>query len=98
MFRFAGMERDFFLYATEKLNIRDTKISSTLDATYTNGLFTINTEIDNYKRENGTYSKKDSLTVEVILGDAKGNVVYQDKTKDFRTVLGKYKTNVEFQT
>lgn len=98
MFRFSGIERDVFLYATEKLDIRDTKIVSTLDATYTNGLFSINTEIDNYKRENGTYSKKDSLTVEVSLEDAKGNVVYQDKTKDFRTVLGKYKTNIEFQT
>lgn len=98
MFRFSGIERDVFLYATEKLNIRDTKIISTLDDNYTNGLLSINTEIDNYKTEHGTYSKKDSLTVEVSLEDAQGNVVYQDKTQGFKTVLGKYKTNVEFQT
>lgn len=98
MFRFSGIERDVFLYATEKLNIRDTKIISTLDDTYTNGLLSINTEIASYKTEKGLYSKKDSLTVELSLEDAKGNVVYQDKTKDFKTILGKYKTNVEFQT
>ena len=98
MFRFSGIERDVFLYATEKLNVRDTKIVSTLDDSYAHGLLSINAEIDNYKTEHGLYSKKDSLTVEVSLEDAKGNVVYQDKTKDFKTILGKYKTNIEFQT
>lgn len=97
MFRFSGIERDVFLYATEKLNIRDTKIISTLDENYTNGLLSINAEIESYKTERGSLSKKDSLTVELSLEDAKGNVVYQDKTKDFKTVLGNYKTNVEFQ-
>lgn len=98
MFRFSGIERDVFLYATEKLNIRDTKIVSTLDDSYTNGLLSINAEIDNYKTEKGMLSKKDSVTVELSLEDAKGNVVYQDKTKDYYTVLGRYKTNVQFQT
>lgn len=98
MFRFSGIERDVFLYATEKLHVRDTKIISTLDNSFTEGLLSINAEINNYKTENGWYSKKDSLTVEVSLEDAKGNVVYQDKTIDFKTVLGKYKTHVEFQT
>jgi beta-galactosidase len=98
MFRFSGIERDVFLYTTESLNIRDTKIISTLDDTYTNGLLSINTEINNFKTEKGLYSKKDSITVEVSLEDAKGNLVYQDKTKNFKTVLGNYKTNIEFQT
>jgi beta-galactosidase len=96
MFRFSGIDRDVFLYATEKLGVRDTKIISTLDDSYSNGLLSINAEIYNYKTENGLYSKKDSLTVEVSLEDVKGNVVYEDKTKDFKTVLGRYKTNVEF--
>jgi len=98
MFRFSGIERDVYLYSTEKLNIRDTKIVSTLDDTYSNGLLSINSEIDNYKTEKGSYSKKDSLTVEVRLEDVKGNLVYEDKTKNYPTVLGKYKTNVQFQT
>ncbi|SEA92783.1 beta-galactosidase [Flavobacterium gillisiae] len=98
MFRFSGIERDVFLYTTNKLNVRDTKIISTLDESYSNGLLSINAEINNYKTEHGMLSKKDSLTVEVRLEDANGNLVYQDKTDGYPTVLGKYKTNVHFQT
>lgn len=98
MFRFSGIERDVFLYTTEKLNIRDTKITSTLDASYTNGLLAIDTEIVSYKTEHGLYSKKDSITVAVRLEDAKGNLVYEDKTNKYQTVLGQYKTNFQFQT
>lgn len=98
MFRFSGIERDVFLFATNKLNIRDTKIEATLDNNYTTGLLSVNTEIDNYKWEKGYQSKKDSFNVEVQLQDAAGNIVYNDKTKDYKEVLGKYKTHVEFKT
>ena len=53
MFRFSGIERDVYLYATNKLNIRDTKIVATLDDSYTNGLLNVNIEVDNYKWEKG---------------------------------------------
>lgn len=98
MFRFSGIERDVFLYTTHKLNIRDTKIDATLDNSYTNGLLTVNAEVDNYKWEKGSLSKKDSFTLELQLQDAAGNIVYTDKTNDYKTVLGKYKTNVQFTT
>lgn len=98
MFRFSGIERDVFLFSTNNLNIRDTKITSTLDDGYSNGLLYINTEINNIKWERGSLSKKDSVTVEVQLQDAAGNIVYQDKANDYKTVLGNYKTNVEFNT
>ena len=39
------------------------------------------------KTEKGLYSKKDSLTVEVSLEDAKGNLVYQDKTKNYEIAI-----------
>jgi beta-galactosidase len=96
MFRFSGIERDVYVYATNKLNIRDAKIDATLDETFTNGLLHVNAEINNYKWDKGPLSKKDSFTVELLLMDAGGKEVYRDKTKDFHTVLGRYKTHVEF--
>lgn len=98
MFRFSGIERDVFLFATNKLNIRDIKIDATLDNRYVNGLLAIDAEVDNYKWEKGYLSKKDSFNVEIQLNDATGKIIYQDKTRGFKTVLGKYKTHVTFNT
>jgi len=98
MFRFSGIERDVFLFATNTLNIRDTKINATLDDSYNKGLLTINAEINSYKRETGMLSKPDRFTVEVALYDQENKLVYEDKTKELKTVLGKYKTNVIFNT
>lgn len=98
MFRFSGIERDVYLYSTNTLNIRDIKVEATLDNTYTNGLLSVNAEVDNYKWERGFLSKPDSFMVELQLVDAAGAVVYQDKTKEFKTVLGKYKKDVGFTT
>ncbi|HQV60567.1 MAG TPA: glycoside hydrolase family 2 TIM barrel-domain containing protein [Chitinophagaceae bacterium] len=98
MFRFSGIERDVFLYCTNKLNIRDANIEATLDNSYTNGFLSVNTEIDNYKLEKGYLSKMDSFTLELQFLDPAGKIVYQDKTHDFKTVLGNYKTQVQFST
>lgn len=98
MFRFSGIERDVYLFATNKLNIRDTKIDATLDDSYTNGLLSVNAEVDNYKWERGSLSRKDSFTVEMQLQDAEGNIMYSDKTNDYKTILSKYKTYVKFNT
>ncbi|MEO7264606.1 MAG: glycoside hydrolase family 2 TIM barrel-domain containing protein [Ferruginibacter sp.] len=98
MFRFSGIERDVFLFTTENLNIRDTKINATLDDTYSNGLLTINAEINSYKKETGTLSKADNFTLDAALYDKDGKLVYEGKTPGFETVLGKYKKNVEFKT
>jgi len=98
MFRFSGIERDVFLFATNKLTIRDTKIDATLDNNYTTGLLSVNIEVDNYKWEKGYHSKKDSFNLELQLQDAAGNIIYNDKTNDYKAVLGKYKTNVQFNT
>ncbi len=98
MYRFSGIERDVFLYSTNKLNIRDTKVDARLDDSYRDGLLNITAEIDNYKSEKGYHSVPDSFLVEARFEDATGKVVYSDKTPDFRKVLGKYHTNVTFQT
>ena len=98
MFRFSGIERDVFLFTTNNLNIRDTKINATLDDSYSKGLLTINAAINSYKKEKGLLSKADSFTVEAALYNKDNKLVYEDKTPDFKTVLGKYKTNVVFNT
>ena len=70
------------------MNIRDANIEATLDNSYTNGFLSVNTEIDNYKLEKGYLSKMDSFTLELQFLDPAGKIVYQDKTHDFKTVLG----------
>lgn len=46
--RISGIERDVYLYATPKLDIRDFKVISTLDETFKNGVFSLSGEVANY--------------------------------------------------
>jgi beta-galactosidase len=96
MFRFSGIERDVYLFATNKINIRDSKVDATLDNNYTNGILQVDAEINNYKWDRGNLSKKDSFSIDLQLQDAEGNIVVQEKTTDYKTVLGKYRTHVNF--
>jgi beta-galactosidase len=45
--RLTGIERDVYLYAKNKISIKDFEIIADLDARYTNGLFNANIQIDN---------------------------------------------------
>lgn len=47
--RISGIERDVFIYAQPKFRIRDIDIQSTLDASYKNGLFTMELQFENHK-------------------------------------------------
>ena len=98
MFRFSGIEREVYLFATNKLNIRDFKIKAELDQQYENGLLDIKVEVDNYKLEKGYLSKKDSFNIEVLLKDISGKTIFQERTKDFATVLGNYHSFISFKT
>ncbi len=97
MWRISGIERDVFLYATPKLDIRDFKVSATLDNNYTEGVLYINAEINNYKAYKGWHSPSDSFKVSYQLTDAKGLVITEEATTDFHTVLGSYKKTVTFK-
>ncbi len=94
MWRISGIERDVYLYATPKLDIRDFKITSALDNSYTNGLLDVNLTVENYRIDKNTlHSKADSFSVAVELLDAKGNVVWKEDSynKNYtHTVLGNY--------
>ncbi|MEA5457988.1 glycoside hydrolase family 2 TIM barrel-domain containing protein [Arcicella sp. LKC2W] len=48
MWRISGIERDVYLYATPKLDLRDFRVTSILDNNYRNGLFTLDADIQNF--------------------------------------------------
>lgn len=48
MWRISGIERDVYLYATPKLDLRDFRVISVLDNNYRNGLFTLNADVQNF--------------------------------------------------
>lgn len=99
MWRISGIERDVYLYATPKLDVRDFKAVATLDKSYKNGLLSLDAEINSYRMDKKTnHSKPDTFAVELELIDPKGKSVYKDETKGIKTVLGNYKSKVKFNT
>lgn len=98
MWRISGIERDVYLYATPKLDVRDFKTTATLDKTYKNGLLDIDLTVDNYKIDQRTnHSKPDGFLVELDLVDAKGASVWKSSAKT-ADVLGNYHRKVHFNT
>ena len=97
MWRISGIERDVYLYATPKLDIRDFKVQSNLVNSYRDGSLQVDIEVNSYKTDVRTlHSKPDSFTVEARLTDADGKEVYKE-VSGIHTVLGRYKTNISFK-
>jgi beta-galactosidase len=97
MWRLSGIERDVYVYSTPKLDVRDFKIGSSLDESYTNGLLTIDAEINSYKIDRNTnHSRPDTFSVDIELMDAKGNSILKRSTADIQRVLGNYKVRYKF--
>jgi beta-galactosidase len=85
------------VYSTPKLDIRDFKITSTLDASYTKGILKTEIEVSSYKIDKKTnHSKPDGFSVEAELLDASGKSVWKDQSKGTPTVLGNYFSTVSF--
>jgi len=98
MWRISGTERDVYLFATPKLDVRDFKIASTLDPTYNNGLLTVDAAIHNYRIDQKTnHSKPDSFRIRAELVDANGRLVWKTESSQ-HTVLGNYQQSVSFKT
>jgi beta-galactosidase len=73
--RISGVERNVYLYATPKLDIRDFKVISKLDESCRNGVFSLSVEVNNYALKK---SEKADVPIQVSaqLIDANGkNVV-----------------------
>jgi beta-galactosidase len=97
MWRISGIERDVYLYATPKLDIRDFKITSNLDQHYKNGLLDLKVDVNSYRIDQKTmHSKPDTFTVAVELADAAGNTLWKEESVS-KTVLGNFQTAVAFK-
>lgn len=70
--RISGIERDVFLWSQPKTSLRDFRIKSTLDDTYENGIFELETTVRNYSE---TVSYAD-VTYELI--NTTGDIVLTD--------------------
>jgi beta-galactosidase len=66
--RLSGIERDVYLRAENKLHIKDIRLNGDLTSDYTNGLFTLDIELNN------SSNKEKSTKIEVLLLD-EGKVV-----------------------
>lgn len=98
MWRISGIEREVYVYATPKLDVRDFKVQSNLTNNYKDGKLDVNLEVNNYKTDMRTlHSKPDTFSVEVQLTDAAGKEVYKESFNGVYSVLGKYKTTLSFQ-
>ncbi len=83
--RISGIERDVFIYAREKASIRDFRIVSTLDDSYTKGLFRLGVDLVN-ERTQGT-----TLRVDYQLIDKQGNTV-REASQEIALAQGEKKT------
>ncbi|MDO5523875.1 MAG: glycoside hydrolase family 2 TIM barrel-domain containing protein, partial [Bacteroidia bacterium] len=67
--RISGIERDVFLWSQPKTSLRDFRVKSTLDDTYTDGIFELETTVSNYA-QGASYAQ-----VSYELLDASGKTV-----------------------
>ncbi len=73
--RISGIERDVYLWSQPKFSLRDFRVKSTLDDSYKNGIFKLETTINNFTGKVG-YGE-----VSYELVDLKGNILLSE-TKD----------------
>jgi beta-galactosidase len=73
--RLSGIFRDIFLFSTPKVHLRDFKVETDLDSSYTNSTLSVRANIRNYNSDNpGVY------TVEAMLYDGTSPVLSQPIT------------------
>lgn len=97
MWRISGIEREVYLYATPKLDVRDYKVISTLDPSYRNGLLQVDLLVDDYRMDQRTnHSKPDSFYVDMQLVDAANHVIAREES-GLQKVLGNYHTKLSFK-
>jgi beta-galactosidase len=88
MWRLSGIERDVYLYATESQRIVDFHSSSTLDANYRNGLFSLTVDLESFAATNS------SLSLSVTVTDDKNNKVFNEVIQ--ATIDDSGKAHIEF--
>ncbi|WP_338408802.1 glycoside hydrolase family 2 TIM barrel-domain containing protein, partial [uncultured Flavobacterium sp.] len=76
--RLSGIERDVFIYATNKVTVRDFRVIADLENNYKDGVFNLSLQIDN----NSTVNSKNSASITLL--DAEKNVYTDTKTLDIK--------------
>lgn len=97
MWRFSGIERDVYLYATPKIDVRDVAIHAVLDNDYKTGILNITAEVNNYIFEKTNTSVPEKFSVAVELADKTGKIIYKASEQE-QYVRGRYFTAVQFKT
>ena len=89
--RLSGIPREVYLYAQPKVRIRDFFVQSTLDESYTHGVFNLDLELKNHTGKNTT-----SLVCYEILDDAGKSVASETKTLEITDSVGtlNFKTTI----
>lgn len=99
MWRISGIERDVYIYATPKLDIRDFKAEAGLTNNYRTGTLKIDALVQSYKVDTNTLTSiPDTFSVAAALYDANGRIIYESKNEGFQSVLGRYKKTLHFET
>ncbi len=88
--RLSGIERDVFLWSQPKASIQDFRVVSTLDDTYTNGIFKLAVDLKNHTQETK------NLNVGYELLDAKGNLVTSEANDIWVSPVGPQTASFEY--
>jgi beta-galactosidase len=82
--RLSGIPREVYVYAQPKVRIRDFFAQSTLDESYTNGVFNLDVELEKHTEQETT----SSVTYEIL--DDKGKTISSDtKTVEIEDTIAK---------
>jgi len=87
--RISGIERDVFLWSQPKTAINDFRIISTLDDSYTDGIFKLSVDLKNRTQETT------ALSVGFELLDKQGKAIASDETKAFVSPHNLYTASFE---
>jgi beta-galactosidase len=86
--RISGIERDVFIYATNKVTIRDFRVVSDLENDYKDGIFNLALQIDNTAKSKTKYS----ASIQLLDGD---KVIFSDNRT---TTINKGSNSLNFDT
>ena len=93
--RISGIERDVFIYATNKITLRDFRVVSDLENNYTDGVFNLSLQIDNNSKANSKYTASIQLldAEKIVYTDAKTIAINKgSNTLNFDTKLPNVKS------
>ncbi len=93
--RISGIERDVFIYATNKVTVRDFRVVSDLENNYKDGIFNLSLQLDNNSNANSNYTASIQLLdgEKAVYADSKTvSIKKGSNTLNFNTKLPNVKT------